>query len=1056
MKIKEIRKLNNNSYEYVYDLCDIPFHNFLISPNGTAFVISHNCGIMDEVDFVKGTDIRYQQSKVMNLYTNIKRRMESRYARPNGTLPAMLFLISSKKSEQDFIESYIADLKANKDEIKGVKIVDEPIWNVKPQNYSGRTFPVAVGNKHLKSKFINPSDNIDALASQGYEILNVPIEHRQAFILDLDRALMDIAGISTTLSSKFIALEKLVRCYSDRQNPFDSDILIIGLSDDLTIQQFFHPEVIPQDLMKLPLYIHIDTSLSGDRTGIGGVVISGIKGMSTQNYDLSYTDSLELEYEQLFGVAIQAPSNDEISFEKTRNFIYYLHDVLHLNIQGISSDSFQSSDLHQILTTAGYSTRKLSLDKTPTGYIALRSAINERRIKLLNIKLQEDELINLERNNQTGKIDHPINGCIPGNIKIQTNQGFYDIPTLMKFEKYSFIVPQPKVRVYDTKSKEIKFSEFKNARQTRVVDELYTIRTDTGAEIVCTGNHLVLTDLGYRSANELTKSYNIIRYRMDSSEVVEEFIADISIKKLSSPVEVYDIEVPHYHNFVLQNGLVIHNSKDLCLSEDTDLTLLSGNEFTIGQLYNKFLDDPEYEDWVLSYDTKKGQYIPVRINKVIRKDYVPSQLLRIHLDNNKYFDITEDHLVLLRNGQYKKSQDLEVNDSLMPFNITTKYNYKNYYRCIMDPDSHKYEFIYKLVVHALKNKEYQEVQLKGTPNKYRVIHHVNHNKLDDRPSNLCPMGNADHRKLHGDIFSRYNKSKEKRLRLSKLAKDRKLGFGYIYDQSPEKVAAKCRELGKRNLTEYNKSDKHKEVASRIGKITIYNTLKYAHTPEAIAKGVKTRKLKYHDQYSQRTTRMNKDETIKVNQQVGIINKVYQILIDNHVLSPEISLTQEEFANAVAQAKNSHLINKYYGVPTNNYELLTLSNVPIDNHKIIKIEVINNQNSVYDLVLDKIHNFGISAGIVVHNCDGTAGALWNASESKDDVIESFYAGSDLNLSIDLANEDNERLNILESLSQSIIDEFVDTSKKYTPERIESTISNDYNNDIEIEDEDFFWF
>lgn len=71
-----------------------------------------------------------------------------------------------------------------------------------------------------------------------------------------------------------------------------------------------------------------------------------------------------------------------------------------------------SADSKQQFITAGFEdTSIVSLDKKPEGYLCFKSAVNERRIQILDG--QEDlitQLINLEQNNQTGKVDHPING----------------------------------------------------------------------------------------------------------------------------------------------------------------------------------------------------------------------------------------------------------------------------------------------------------------------------------------------------------------------------------------------------------------------------------------------------------------------------------------------------------------------------------------------------------------------------------------------------------------------------------------------------------------------
>lgn len=35
-----------------------------------------------------------------------------------------------------------------------------------------------------------------------------------------------------------------------------------------------------------------------------------------------------------------------------------------------------------------------------------------------------------------------------------------------------------------------------------------------------------------------------------------------SVKKTNRKVKVYDLEVPRYHNFSIENGVVVHNSID--------------------------------------------------------------------------------------------------------------------------------------------------------------------------------------------------------------------------------------------------------------------------------------------------------------------------------------------------------------------------------------------------------------------------------------------------------------------------------------------------------------
>ena len=63
-----------------------------------------------------------------------------------------------------------------------------------------------------------------------------------------------------------------------------------------------------------------------------------------------------------------------------------------------------------MLSAQGFSSPKLSLDRTADGYIALRSALTEGRMDMLHMELLETELTHLQRDPGTGICDHPVGG----------------------------------------------------------------------------------------------------------------------------------------------------------------------------------------------------------------------------------------------------------------------------------------------------------------------------------------------------------------------------------------------------------------------------------------------------------------------------------------------------------------------------------------------------------------------------------------------------------------------------------------------------------------------
>lgn len=363
----------------------------------------------DEISFIKNQDIDKQKQKALDMIDTAIGGMKTRFIK-NGKNPTLLILASSKRSEKSFLEEHMK--KKLQSESENVLIVDEPVWKVKPKGtYSDKTFRVALGNKYLQSQIIPDGDNSDWI-DRGYKILDVPIDFRADFQDDIDRALCDFAGISSSEISKYIsgvAVHEVI--YPELQNPFTRDILEIGNGLDDTAQYYdsFDMNRVSSTLKSRPLFIHLDMSISGDMTGIAGVWILGKKPSVDE-----LSQANDLYYQLAFSVSIKAPKGRQISFEKNRNFIYWLKEQ-GFAIKGISSDTFQSYDTGQALKAKGYNYEIISVDRVDTDHINkpyqyFKSTIYEKRLKMYNSKVLIDEIIDLERNINTGRVDHPDSG----------------------------------------------------------------------------------------------------------------------------------------------------------------------------------------------------------------------------------------------------------------------------------------------------------------------------------------------------------------------------------------------------------------------------------------------------------------------------------------------------------------------------------------------------------------------------------------------------------------------------------------------------------------------
>lgn len=474
MKVTNIRSVFE--HKELYDIINCgDYHNFIVVTDSGKYIVSHNS---------TGSSIHLEQNKIMRTYNSIAERISSRFTR-DGVNWGSLYLVSSKKSEYDFLESYI---RKQKDK-PNFYVADAKIWDVKPMGvYSGKKFNLAVGGSNLPSKIIPDDEDPIAYEKQGYEVMQVPVEHKQSFELDMQSAIMNVAGISISHVLKFMNIEQIKKCYTDDVNPFVEEIIPIGLNNDLLLQDFFNPALVPEEIYSRPIFIHLDMAVKGDNAGIGAVAAMGFVNTSEYNVDLGkVVETKKMAYRHVFSVGICAPKNDEIHFAKVREFLYYLKFNLGWNIKGVSADGFNclTAD-NEIITTFG----------------------NKR---IVDLDASKDLVL-----------------------------------------------------AYDIKKHKYKFVKFLPVRQSGAATELIKIKLYGGGYIKCTPHHLIYTvdkttilNGIYKQAKDITKD-DVIFSRCNKGQV-ESIITIYANEK----IPVYDIEVPEYNNFVLSNGAVVHNSVDM-------------------------------------------------------------------------------------------------------------------------------------------------------------------------------------------------------------------------------------------------------------------------------------------------------------------------------------------------------------------------------------------------------------------------------------------------------------------------------------------------------------
>lgn len=388
-------------------------------------------GLIDELNYMavvekskvavdKGT---YDQAIL--LYNSIARRRKSRFME-NGKLPGILCLVSSKKYPGQFTDQKVEEAASD----PTIFVYDKRVWDIKPEDFGNQGwFPVFAGDLARKPRIVE-GEEVIAEADRSL-VVSVPEEFRLEFEKDVINALREIAGVSTLARHPFfIEVDKVHAAFTERESIFSQSVVdFVTMRLTLLKRNFWNPDV--------PRFAHVDLALSGDSAGLAIGTVSGFKSVSTDTNTPAYMPEIHVDGT----LEIRPPKNCEILLGKIREVIIALKRM-GLNIVWVTFDQFQSSDSQQILRQQGLITGHQSMDEVPCrAYDFTKTAAYEGRLDIpVHGKLQR-EMLMLEKNTKTGKVDHPpgaskdvsdaLAGVVYGLTMRRELWGLYRIPTLM-------------------------------------------------------------------------------------------------------------------------------------------------------------------------------------------------------------------------------------------------------------------------------------------------------------------------------------------------------------------------------------------------------------------------------------------------------------------------------------------------------------------------------------------------------------------------------------------------------------------------------------------------
>ena len=333
----------------------------------------------------------YDQGRV--LYESLVSRRKSRFMM-NGNLAGLILVVSSRNYSGQLTDEIEKDALTD----PSIYVYDKTAYDIQPQKFSAKKFPVYIGNEHSNPKIVTKKE------SKNYDvelIRWVPEDYKKDFEKNIHAALRDVTGVSTAAKSPYFSDAAAVSA------AFTDEHQSIFEKPDV---EFMHDppvllESVAEKLDSEPLRaVHIDLATTGDSAGLCIAHVKEFTAIDTGD---------GMEYFPHFVVdgslQIKPPAKGEIDFGRIRKIIYAASEFM--NIKWVSLDSFQSVDMIQQLRRKGFIAGKRSVDTSMWPWDMLRRAFALGQMTAAPHDFLKMELLGLEYDAKKKKVDHnEVNG----------------------------------------------------------------------------------------------------------------------------------------------------------------------------------------------------------------------------------------------------------------------------------------------------------------------------------------------------------------------------------------------------------------------------------------------------------------------------------------------------------------------------------------------------------------------------------------------------------------------------------------------------------------------
>ena len=390
------------------------------------------------------------------------------------------------------------------------------------------------------------------------------------------------------------------------------------------------------------------------------------------------------------------------------------------------------------------------------------------------------------------------------------------------------------------------------------------------------------------------------------------------------------------------------NVNGKCISPDTLIPLIGGDVKKVSELIDDYNNG--VKNYVYSLDETTKNIVAGEIEWA-GYTRMNTQVVKVWLDNGNYIECTPDHKFLTRDGGWVEAQYLKPNQPLMPLYLRDG-GYKNNYTEVYEPSTQKYKLVHRIVA-----EQY------GILSDGKVVHHVDFNSRNNNPENLdCSMNFWEHRNYHSRLI-------EKTLNSPQRIKER------VEQQINNNHFVNAGRLGGlksgKMLGEWVKnngpSNKQPDIFKKCE--VCDNEFKVHNCRYDIAKVCSREcysiylsdKMKSNVLYNEKYTNIPYEEFIQtasksksfgdLEQNLGITRRTLDKIFNYY------NIDKVEFVwNNMPESHNNINFIKHYKQYESSYK----------NHKVVNVEWVDDKIDTCDLTVKEYHNFGTSAGVIIHN------------------------------------------------------------------------------------------